>query len=130
MTNRFNLRLTLLLSALLVAGIALSLRAATAAGRREVTLVARDMAYYLPGDPTPNPLLRLARGEQIHLTLINDDRGYQHDFVVPALGAATHVLDPDGSRHSIVVRAPDHPGRHEYACSLHAQMMKGPLEVF
>ena len=56
--------LKILLVGLLVSGaLALAVRAAVRPEPRELTLIARGMAFYLPGDPTPNPRLIAGRGE-------------------------------------------------------------------
>ena len=62
---------------LLVSGaLALAVRAAVHPEARELTLIARGMAFYLPGDPTPNPRLIAGRGETLRITLRNEDRGW------------------------------------------------------
>lgn len=95
----------------------------------EVSLVARNMAFYLPGDPTPNPTLRVRPGQVLRLRLVNEDLGMEHDWVVDALGVRTRVLVGDGTAQELTVQAPSQPGTHDYTCSLHAQMMRGKLEV-
>lgn len=102
---------------------------------REVRLVARDMAYYLPGGTTPNPTLSFAPGERVRVVLVNEDLGLAHDVVAPGLGLATPLVlgRPTGQGRGAVatdvVRAPDRPGTHEYVCSLHPVLMRGLIEV-
>ncbi len=124
---RKSLIITLLL-AILVAGVAWGISAARTAPR-EIVLVARGMAFYLEGDDTPNPTLQLRPGEEVRLTLINSDRGMRHDLAVAGLGVGTGVLAGDGSSETVRLRAPRKPGAYEYLCRLHAQMMRGLLEV-
>lgn len=106
-----------------------------AAEPREVRLVARDMAYYLPGGTTPNPTLRFAPGERVRVVLVNEDPGMAHDVLAPGLGLATPLVlgrPPGQGRGPVatdVVRAPDRPGTHEYVCSLHPVLMRGLIEV-
>ncbi|HEX6199366.1 MAG TPA: hypothetical protein VF150_03805 [Thermoanaerobaculia bacterium] len=99
-----------------------------AAEPREVRLVARDMAFYLPGDATPNPTLRAAPGERLRIVLVNEDPGMTHDVVAEGLGLATQVIG-GGEAASAVVRMPERPGAHEYLCSLHPVLMRGLIRV-
>ena len=128
---RPKMRLLLPLLALALAcGVGLS--AATTNLREEprtITLTARDMAFYLDGDPIPNPTLVLRRGEKVRLTLINQDRGMTHDFAVGSLDLATDPLLKAGTATSLVFKAPGQSGESEYVCTFHAQMMKGVLKV-
>jgi len=118
-----------LVAGMLGGGIAMSRATAPAAAAgREIVLVARDMAYFLPGDPRPNPTLALARGETVRVVLINRDRGMEHDFAVPALGAASAPIAGRGSV-AVTFRAPAERGDHEYVCTLHAVVMRGALIV-
>lgn len=95
---------------------------------REIRLEARGMAFYLPGDERPNPTLRVAPGERVRLVLENRDPGMRHDLALPALDRATTVLE-SGRTTSVVIRAPERPGSHEYLCSLHPVLMRGVLRV-
>jgi Copper binding proteins, plastocyanin/azurin family len=108
-----------LLGLALACGVGLSAARSNAPGEpRAITLTARDMAFYRPGDPTPNPL-----------TLDNQDRGMPHDFAVATLDLATDPLHEAGTTTSVVFEAPDQPGDREYVCTFHAGMMKGVLRV-
>ena len=96
---------------------------------REVTLVVRDMAFHLKNDPaTRNPTIEVKAGERVRIVLENDDRGFTHDFSVPALNAA---LDAINWRESddVVIDVPKTPGTYEYVCRPHALMMRGTLRV-
>jgi hypothetical protein len=95
---------------------------------REIVLVAQDMAFFLPGDPTPNPVLRLKRGEHVALTLKNEDAGIAHDFSIPAWGMATRRLDGMGSDR-VVFRVPDKAGTAGYVCNPHPAIMFGDITV-
>lgn len=95
---------------------------------REVRLVARDMAFYVPGGTIPNPTLQAAPGERLRIVLVNEDSGMSHDVVAEGLGLATEVIR-DGEVASTVVRMPGLPGAHDYLCSLHPLLMRGVIEV-
>jgi hypothetical protein len=64
--------------------------------------------------------------------LINADPGFDHDFAVAAWRVNTPILHGEG-RTSLVIQAPDEPGRATYVCSMHESMhesmMKGTIEV-
>jgi len=95
---------------------------------REVVVIARQMSFYSADGVTASPTIRMRPGETIRLTLIVEDPGFDHDFVVTAWVAKTPVLHGKG-RTSVVLRAPDKEGAASYVCSIHASMMKGIIEV-
>ena len=95
---------------------------------REITLVARGMAFYQIGDVAPNPVIRVQAGERVRIVLRNEDRGITHDFAVPAFDAAVDQLDWNEDGH-VTFDVPDTPGRHEYVCRPHMLMMRGVLLV-
>jgi plastocyanin len=97
---------------------------------RNVTLVARDMAFYLEGDPrTPNPTLEARAGERLRIVLRNADRGMTHDFAVPLLHAAMDAITWDQS-NTVVIDVPSRPGIYEYVCRPHGVMMRGTIRVY
>ena len=49
---------------------------------REITLVTRDMAFYLEGDTRPNPTIRLQAGERVRFVLRNLDPGIDHNLAI------------------------------------------------
>lgn len=95
---------------------------------REITLVARQMAFYLEGSDEPNPTLRFTSGEEVRLVLRNEEAGMTHEFVASSLRAAIAPLRK-GATGSIEFRVPDQPGRYEYQCTPHARMMSGVIVV-
>ncbi|MGB3562482.1 MAG: cupredoxin domain-containing protein [Thermoanaerobaculia bacterium] len=121
--------LNLTILGLLCTGLAFSIMANSRPVSREIVLETRGMAFYLPDSSEPNPTLILRAGEKVRLRLINRDRGFEHDWIVESLELATRLLPGNGAADEIVLTAPDEPGRHEYACSLHSRMMRGILEV-
>ena len=134
-----RLRTLAALLALLVAGggVALAVQAVRPEPRT-VTLLARDMAFYLPGDPTPNPRLTVERGERVRFVLRNEDAGIPHDLAVPLGGdardgrrgrKATSVVRGAGETVDLTYRAPEAAGEYVYLCTLHSRMMRGVLQV-
>ena len=96
---------------------------------REITLVARGMAFYFLGDPTtPNPPITLNAGERVRIVLRNDDRGMTHDFAVPAMSASLDPIDWNEQDH-VTFDVPETPGRYEYMCRPHMLMMRGVILV-
>ena len=119
-----------LAAALLFALVALpSLVADPGVPAREIVLVARNMAFYLDGNPTPNPTLRLKAGEQVTLVLRSEDAGITHDFAVKSWDVGTALLNGKGAV-SVSFRVPDRrDGPQEYVCSAHSVMMKGVIQI-
>jgi plastocyanin len=96
---------------------------------REITLVARGMAFYRLGDPTTaNPPIRLNAGERVRIVLRNDDRGITHDFAVPAFDASLDPIDWNEEEH-VTFDVPKTPGRYQYICRPHMLMMRGEIIV-
>ena len=97
---------------------------------REITLVARGMAFYLQDDPmTPNPTLVLQAGTTVRVVLHNLERGMTHDLAMPAFrGASIEGLDWNESGE-LTLRVPDRPGTYEYVCRPHSLMMHGTVRV-
>ena len=97
---------------------------------REVTLVARGMAFYIEGDPSrPNPTIEVKAGERVRIVLRNQDRGMTHDFAVPAVAAAMNAIDWNESGE-VTLDVPDTPGAYEYVCRPHSLMMRGTIRVY
>jgi len=118
-----------LLGLALVAGVALAAGRSAREEPRSLALTARGMAFYQAGDPTPNPVLVVRRGERVRLTLTHQDPGMSHDFAVESLEVGTQPLTRAGTATTLVFEAPDRPGESEYVCTFHALMMKGILKV-
>jgi plastocyanin len=97
-------------------------------GPREIVLVARDMAFYLEGSKEPNPTIVVKASEEVRIVVRNQDSGITHALAIASLRAAIDRIEP-GSTQGIQFRAPRKPGRHEYFCPPHAQMMKGVLLI-
>lgn len=118
-------------AAVLIVGLVAlpSLVADPATPAREIVLTARNMAFYLDGNPTPNPTLKVKAGEQVTIVLRSDDTGITHDFAVKSWNVATDFLSGKGAV-SVSFRVPESRGTtQEYVCSAHAIMMRGRIEV-
>ena len=96
---------------------------------QEIRLVTRGMTFYLENDPlTPNPTIAVKAGERVRVVVRNEERGITHDFAVPALRAATNLIDWNEDA-AVAFDVPDQPGTYSYVCEPHAQMMHGLLIV-
>ena len=95
---------------------------------REVTLVARGMAFYVDGDPAPNPTITVKAGETVRVVLKNQDRGMTHDFAVPALDAGMRLINWNET-DDVTFDVPSTPGTYEYFCNPHRLMMSGQIKV-
>ena len=98
------------------------------AGPREIVVVARDMAFYLEGSRSPNPVIGMTSGETIRLTIRNENRGVVHNFQIASWDISVTRLK-GGESGSIVIRVPNRPGRHAYTCAPHQALMNGIVEV-
>ena len=106
----------------------LPLGASTRTAVRDITLVARDMAFYLDGGSEPNPTIQVRTGETVQLTVLNRDPGLKHNLTIEALGLDMPLLETDASMR-VRLRAPSRPGRLPYVCAPHSEMMRGVIEV-
>lgn len=87
------------------------------------------MAFFLPGDSTPNPAIVVRAGETIALEVRNEDGpGVLHDFAVDALNIATGLLQPGQVAH-VTFTAPDRAGSLDYYCRPHALTMRGIVNI-
>ena len=110
--------------------LAALLPAFTAAPAREITLVARGMAFYMEGDAsTPNPTIEVKAGERVRILLRNQERGMIHDFAVPVIAAAIDAIRWNESG-DVTFDVPETPGTYQYECRPHRLMMRGVLRVY
>lgn len=106
-----------------------SMGCAHPAPAREITLVARGMTFVLDGSPgTPNPTIPLRAGERIRLVLKNEAPGLLHDVEIPAWKVEVEQIRA-GQSANVVFTVPDAPGRHEYRCRPHSELMHGFVDV-
>ena len=110
--------------------LAVLLPARSSTPTREVTLVARGVAFYFESDlSTPNPTLEVKAGERLRVVLRNQSRGMTHDFAIPAVGTFMSAIDWNESGE-VTLAVPDTPGTYEYMCRPHALMMRGIIRVY
>jgi plastocyanin len=96
---------------------------------REVTLIARGMTFVLADEPdVPNPVIVLAAGQRVRLVLRNEAPGLLHDFRIPAWRVQVTQIRA-GQTAEVTFTVPNQPGRYEYVCRPHAELMKGVVEV-
>ena len=117
------------LSALALVATALALMAGASAPEHEITLIARNKAFYTPDSDVANPTLKLAPREEVRFTFINSRQWHRSR---PHSRRSRFDKQRASRRRQLyddVLRAPAQPGRHEYTCELHGQMMKGTLLV-
>ena len=96
---------------------------------REVTLVARGMAFYLENGDQPNPTLTFKPGDRVRIVLRNEDRGFQHNFVMPSVRKAEFQPIGWNQTADVVLTVPEAPGIYEYWCRPHMMMMRGQIIV-
>ena len=96
---------------------------------REIVLVAKGMAFYLENDPaTANPTITVKSGERVRIVLRNVDRGFVHDFAIPAVETAVDQVSwSEASAGTFDM--PTAPGAYDYVCQPHRLMMSGKLIV-
>jgi plastocyanin len=96
---------------------------------RDIVLVARGMSFMLEDAPAvANPAISLRAGERVRLVLKNEAPGLLHDIVIPDLGVEIEQMRA-GETRELIFTVPAKPGRHEYRCRPHAEMMHGVVDV-
>jgi plastocyanin len=95
---------------------------------REIRIVARDMTFYVDGQPAPNPTLYARAGERVRVVFRNADVGMSHDFVIRPWRVTTRLLKGKGE-DAIEFTVPMARGTYDYTCTPHAEMMSGTLVV-
>jgi len=115
--------------AVMALGAALSGSCALTPVPRQVVLVARGMTFMLPDNPdVANPVIPLHAGERVRLVLKNEAPGLLHDVSIPAWDVEIGQIRA-GQTAEVTFTVPNQPGRHEYRCRPHAEMMTGFVEV-
>ena len=92
-------------------------------------LVARGMTFALADEPdVPNPVITVHAGERVRLVLKNEAPGLLHDIAIPAWDVQVEQIRA-GESAEVTFTVPSDPGRHEYRCRPHSEMMTGFVEV-
>lgn len=91
---------------------------------REIVLVARDVAFDLPGRPGEvNPTIRLNKGEPVRLILRNEEPGrVLHCFTISGLNVKTS-RDLAKGESEVLTFTPRVRGTFAYACLMHPMMV-------
>jgi plastocyanin len=76
----------------------------------------------------PNPTLHFRAGERVRVVLRNEAPGLLHDFEIRAWNVRIEQLRA-GETGEVTFTVPDRPGRDEYRCRPHAELMHGSVEV-
>ena len=96
---------------------------------REIVVVARGMSFMFENAPDAvNPAISLRAGERVRLVLKNEAPGLLHDIVIPELDVEIEQMRA-GETRELTFTVPAKPGRHEYRCRPHAEMMRGVVDV-
>jgi plastocyanin len=96
---------------------------------RELIIIARGMSFVTVDQPdTANPTLTFRAGERVRLILQNEAPGLLHDFAIPDWQVEIPQIRAGESRE-VAFTVPDTPGRFEYLCRPHSEMMTGTVEV-
>ena len=127
-TIKRHVRVSLVVMLLVAAGMLLPRLVSTRESVREITITARDMAFIVSEIADPNPTLGLTAGEQVKVTLRNDDRGMLHDFSIPEWGVRTGSVEW-GEKRTITFRVPPAASTPSYICTPHSAMMSGRIIV-
>ncbi len=113
----------------LLGALAISFGAASSEPAFELTVRARQMAFYVGDDPRPNPPIALPTDRRVRITFVNEDRGVQHDLAIPDLDVRTDLLAGDGSSQVLRFHTPSTGISASYLCSLHPTMMAAAVEI-
>jgi plastocyanin len=127
-TIKRHVRVSLVVMLLVAAGMLLPRLVSSRESVREITITARDMAFIVSEVADPNPTLGLTAGEQVKVTLRNDDRGMLHDFSIPEWGVRTGSVEW-GEKRTITFRVPKTASTPSYICTPHSAMMSGRIIV-
>ena len=123
-----HVRVSVIVAVMVVTGMFLPRMGATRESMRDVTVVVKNMTYYVDGGAEPNPPLRFFPGEQVRLTLKNEDKGMQHDFRIPDWEVGIGSVEWSTEK-TTTFRVPASAGPVTYVCTPHAAMMSGRILI-
>jgi hypothetical protein len=128
MATRTYIRVGVAVGALLTIAMMLPMIGTSRGYDRELRLIAVGLTFYLEGETQRNPPIKLRPGEQVKITLRNEDDGMRHDFRIQAWNTGIPPIVGKGEQ-SIILRVPSVRGATSYACTPHAASMSGVIEV-
>jgi FtsP/CotA-like multicopper oxidase with cupredoxin domain len=128
MVVKTSVRMAVIVGALVAGAGLLPMLGASREYARDLRLVIVDKTFYVEGQPTPNPTLKLRAGERIRLVLHNEDEGMRHDLRIGEWNVAVPAIDGKGER-AITFRVPEGRRSVSYACTPHSASMRGAIEV-
>jgi hypothetical protein len=128
MATKTKVRAGVIVVALLTVAALLPIVGRSRESEREVRLVAVDNTFYLVGQRTPNPTLKLRAGELVRLILRNEDDGMRHDLRIRDWNVVVPAIQGKGER-DVTFRVPDVRGVASYACTPHSSSMQGSIEI-
>ena len=123
-----HVRVSIVVAVLVTTGIFLPRVLSSRESVRDIRIVARDMAYYVESLSDRNPTLQLTAGEQVRVTLRNEDSGMLHDFGIPVLDLGTGTV-PFGTEKTITFKVPATSTGLTYVCTPHSAMMSGRIII-
>jgi plastocyanin len=123
-----HVRVSVVVLLLVCAGMLLPRLVATREAIREVRITARDMSFQVEKVGGLNPTMALTAGEQVRVTIRNEDKGMLHDFSIPEWGVRTGGVEW-GDERSITFRVPATASTLSYVCTPHSVMMSGRITV-
>jgi plastocyanin len=123
-----NVRVSLVILLLVSAGMLLPRLVDTREAIREVRITARDMSFLVQDIAGPNPTLALTAGEQVKVTIRNEEKGMLHDFSIPEWGVRTGSVEW-GTERSVTFTVPATASTLSYVCTPHSMMMSGRITV-
>jgi len=91
---------------------------------QEITFIAKNTRFN-----ETNPVVLLHRGDQVQMTIRNDELpGMPHNFVIAGLDVKTSKILQPGESETITFTS-NRQGTFTYACLLHPGMMDGQVVV-
>jgi plastocyanin len=123
-----HVRVSLVVPLLVCAGMLLPRLVDTREAIHEVRITAREMSFHVEDIAGANPTMALTAGEQVKVTIRNEDRGMLHDFSIPEWGVRTGVVEW-GDERSITFSVPATASTISYVCTPHSVMMSGRITV-
>ena len=114
-------RVSLVVPLLVCAGMLLPRLVDSREAIHEVRITAREMSFHVEDIAGANPTMALTAGEQVKVTIRNEDKGMLHDFSIPEWGVRTGGVEWGDE--------PATASTLSYVCTPHSVMMSGRITV-